>query len=100
VKVFRSGLLVYCISTFKLYLYVGMFEKVCDFSDLGTVICEGKPFFFALVVDFVSLGFVLRFHFNFSMRGTGNLLLLVMVRIFCHCFFSGVSGKDNILLIR
>jgi hypothetical protein len=26
VKVFRSGLLVYCISTFKCYLDVGMFE--------------------------------------------------------------------------
>jgi hypothetical protein len=44
VKVFRSGLVVYCISTFKCYLDVDMFENVCDFPDLGIVICEGNPF--------------------------------------------------------
>jgi hypothetical protein len=64
-----------------------MFENVCDFPDLCTVICEGNPLIFALVVDFVSMGFVLRFHFNFSMRGRGNILLLATVRIFCHSVF-------------
>jgi hypothetical protein len=35
-----------------------MFGKACDFPGHGTL-CEGNPFF-ALVVDFVSLGFILR----------------------------------------
>jgi hypothetical protein len=64
-----------------------MFENVCEFPDLGTVICEGNPLIFAFVVYFVSMGFVLRFHFNFSMRERGKLLLLAMVRIFCHSVF-------------
>jgi hypothetical protein len=62
---FRSDLLVYCISAFKRYLDIRMFEKVCDFPDLGLVVCKGDPFF-ALVVDFVGLGFVLHFLFQFS----------------------------------
>jgi hypothetical protein len=60
VKVFRSGLLVYCISTFKCYVDVRMFGMACDFPGLGTPMYEGNPFF-ALVVDFVSVGFILRF---------------------------------------
>jgi hypothetical protein len=78
VKVFRSGLLVCCISTFKCYVDIRKLEKACDFFDLGTVISEGNPFF-ALVVEFVSLGSVLRFLFQFSVTGRGNLLLLAMV---------------------
>jgi hypothetical protein len=62
---FRSGLFVYCISAFKRYLDVRMFEKVCDFPDLGTVVWKGDPFF-ALVVDIVCLGFILHFLFQFS----------------------------------
>jgi hypothetical protein len=42
-----------------------MSEKVCDFPDLGTVVCKGDPFF-ALVVDFVGLSFILHFLFQFS----------------------------------
>jgi hypothetical protein len=45
-----------------------MFEKVCDFPDLGTVMCEVNPFFY-FVVDFVSLGFVLRFLFQIINEG-------------------------------
>jgi hypothetical protein len=37
-----------------------MSEKVCDFPDLGTVVCKGDPFF-ALVVGFVVLSFILLF---------------------------------------
>jgi hypothetical protein len=34
-----------------------MFKEVGDFPDLGTVVCEGNPYF-ALVVDFISFGFI------------------------------------------
>jgi hypothetical protein len=55
------------------------------------VVCEGDPFF-ALVVDFVGLRFILHFYFSFPMRDRGNLLLFAMARIVCHSVFFFLSG--------
>jgi hypothetical protein len=63
VKVFRPGLLVYFLVLFKCYLDVRMFEKVCDFPDFGTVICEGNHFCFGCC--FCQLGiFLCVFYFK------------------------------------
>jgi hypothetical protein len=51
--------LVYCISAFKGYIDVRMFKEVGDFPDLGTVVCEGNPFF--ALVDFIGFSFILFF---------------------------------------
>jgi hypothetical protein len=55
--------LVYCISAFKGYLDVRMFKEVGDLPDLGTVVCEGNPFF--ALVDFIGFGFISCFSFQF-----------------------------------
>jgi hypothetical protein len=55
--------LVYCIGAFKGYLDVRMFKEVGDFPDLGTVVCEGNPFF--ALVYFIGFNFMSGFSFQF-----------------------------------
>jgi len=44
------GYSLYTIAAFEGYVYVRVFEKVCNLSDLWAVVCEGSPFvlFFSL----------------------------------------------------
>jgi hypothetical protein len=99
--VFVSGLLVYGIGAFKCYLNIRMFEKVSDFPDLGNVVSKVDPLLLWLLM-FLAWVLVCVFYFSFLMRDMGNPLLSAMVRYFCHSVFSfsGVNGKDIILLIK
>jgi hypothetical protein len=54
---FGSGLLLYRVRAFELYLDVCLFKEVCDFSDFGTMRCEYGPFL-DFVLCFVHVGFV------------------------------------------
>jgi hypothetical protein len=61
--VFRSGLLLYRFRAFKCYLDVCLLEKVGDFPNYGAVVGENGPFF--VFINFVLVGFVLNFRFQF-----------------------------------
>jgi hypothetical protein len=63
-----------------------MSEEVCDFPDLGTVVSEGDPFF-ALVVDFVGLSFILHFLFQFSNERMGESVIVCYGKDFLQFFF-------------
>jgi hypothetical protein len=56
-------LLLYGVCAFEGYVYVSLFEEVCDFPDLGAVIGKSVPFFAFI---FSHLGFVLYLCFQFS----------------------------------
>ena len=42
----QIGYLLYAIAAFESYVYVRVFEQVCDLSDFWGVVCEGGPFVF------------------------------------------------------
>jgi len=57
------GYSLYTIAAFEGYVYVRVFEKVCDLSDLWAVVCEGNPFFlFSLCVSLLLCGCIVAFY--------------------------------------
>jgi len=95
---FRISLVVAGCSTFKVYLYVCLFEAGRFLSNFRYVICETVTF----VVVFVF--WVLRciYAISLAMRLKGNLLLFTMLHILLPFCYSPLveCGSDNILLIR
>jgi hypothetical protein len=67
IVVFGDGLLLISVCALEGYVYVSLFEAVCDFPDLGAVIGKSGPFFVSI---FSRLGFVsyfLSFQFGCAM---------------------------------
>jgi hypothetical protein len=57
------GYSLYAIAAFEGYVYVRVFEKICNLSDLWAVVCEGSPFvLFSLCVSLLFCGCIVTFH--------------------------------------
>ena len=72
-----SGLLKNRVSASEGYFNVCLFEKVSDFPDFMSVVCEGVPFF-GFVVGIVSAGFLLRVSFQSCYEVGGEIV------VFCY----------------
>jgi len=54
---------LHAITVFKGYVYVRMFEKICDFSDLWAIVCAGSPFvLLSLCVSLLLCGCAVEFY--------------------------------------
>ena len=86
--VFGSGLLLYRARAFERYLDVCLFKDICDFSDFGTMKCEGGPFLI-FVACLVHVGFVLSIALQFCYVMTEEFVVLFYGEDFSSfCFFS------------